>query len=345
MEANMVGWFGDVGVREAFVWIGLLAGFGYGVMAEASRFCVRRALTDWMDHRRTDALIGWLAALAVIIPATQWLIWSGVLKSDELVYFPSSLSWWATALGAFVFGLGMSLTRGCPARLLVLTASGNLRALAGVLVIGLSAYAVFKGVLADNRLILQASGGLQIPQSPVISWFGDTIWWGIAASVSAALLWTVLRAGIRKEALGGLGIGGLIVATWWITAQVGADDFDPMAPASLSFVVPIGDAMVYTMLASGISASFTASLVGGVLVGAFVSALVGGRLQWQTFQSPVDQVRYTIGAVCMGFGGVLALGCTTGQALVGVGTLSAWSIAVTLLLFAGAWVGHRFIMR
>ncbi|NDC89941.1 MAG: hypothetical protein EB075_14285 [Bacteroidetes bacterium] len=137
----------------------------------------------------------------------------------------------------------------------------------------------------------------------------------------------------------------MVGLTWWATAVVGGDPFDPVPPASLSFVVPLGDTLVYAMLASGLSASFPVGLVVGVFCGALISALISGHFRIQTFASGADHARYTIGAVMMGVGGVFALGCTTGQALVGVSTLSLWSVLVTIVIFISGFLGHRLFMR
>jgi uncharacterized membrane protein len=39
------------------------------------------------------------------------------------------------------------------------------------------------------------------------------------------------------------------------------------------------------------------------------------------------------------------LGCTTGQALVGLTTMSLWSILVTIVIFISGFLGHRLFMR
>jgi uncharacterized membrane protein YedE/YeeE len=63
-------------------------------------------------------------------------------------------------LGRVAFGVGMMLTRGCPARLVVLSATGNLRAWFGLLVVGVSAYATFKGLIAEVRVQFQQTATL-----------------------------------------------------------------------------------------------------------------------------------------------------------------------------------------
>lgn len=341
----MIDWVAEIGVREAFVWIGLIAGLAYGVLAEQSGFCIRRVVTDWADRNGSGSFYAWLAAVGVALPITQWLMWSGRIEPSQMVYFPESLSLWTTLLGAAVFGVGMTLTRGCPARLLVLSATGNLRALFGVLVVGFSAYLVFKGIFAANRVDAQASGAMQFPQLPVLAWFGPSLWPVVTGALALIALVIAVRGGRLAPTIAGACIGGIVGVAWWLTALAGGDPFDPIPAVSLSFVVPLGDSLVYAMLASGVSASFPVGLVAGVFMGALISAAVSGRLKLQTFGTPNDHARYTLGAVMMGVGGVFALGCTTGQALVGFATMSLWSVLVTIVIFISGFLGHRLFMR
>ena len=157
----------ELDVRTRMLLVGLIVGVLYGVVAQATRFCIRRGISDLAEGRGAATLSAWFAALLVALPMTQWMFLDGHLSLEGMVYFPANLSLWSTVLGAAVFGLGMMLTRGCPARLTVLAASGNLRAWFGLFVIGLSAYATFKGVLAATRLDMQASGAIQLPQASV----------------------------------------------------------------------------------------------------------------------------------------------------------------------------------
>jgi len=58
------------------------------------------------------------------------------------------------------------------------------------------------------------------------------------------------------------------------------------------------------------------------------------RLEW--FASWDDFVRHVIGALLMGIGGVLAMGCTIGQGITGVSTLALGSILTLVAIIAGS---------
>ena len=86
-----------------------------------------------------------------------------------------------------------------------------------------------------------------------------------------------------------------------------------------------------TLLTFGIMACF------GVAAGSLVWALITRSFKWEWFASMQDVVNHVIGAILMGFGGVLAMGCTIGQGITGVSTLALGSfIALAGLIFGSA---------
>jgi uncharacterized membrane protein YedE/YeeE len=332
----------ELDVRTLYVLTGLVVGCLYGVFAQSTAFCVRRGISDLAEGKGSITLTGWLGALLIAVPMTQWMILVGHLDSSQTVYFPETLSWWTTLIGAGAFGVGMMLTRGCPARLVVLSATGNLRAWFGLLVVGLSAYATFKGVIAETRVELQQTAAIELPTESVL-FLVPGFEWPLIALATAIIGFFALRHGLNRNLFGGLLVGFLVAGAWSTTAVLGSDEFDPMAPMSLTFVAPIGEAMTYLQLASGLEPSFNVTLVLGVLIGAFISSVVRGEFKLQTFETACDHARYFLGAVLMGVGGILSLGCSTGQAITGLATGSLWSILVTAVIFVSGYWMHRRI--
>ncbi|MDC3032438.1 YeeE/YedE family protein [Litorivicinus sp.] len=331
-------------VRSLYVLTGLVVGCLYGSFAQATAFCVRRGISDLAEGKGGVTLTGWFGALLIALPMTQWMIVDGHLDTSQTVYFPEALSWWTTLIGAIAFGLGMMLTRGCPARLLVLGATGNLRAWFGLLVIGVSGYATFKGLIAELRVELQQIAALELPMGSVLLLIPG-LEWPLIGLATAVFGFFALRHGLNRNLLGGLLVGFLVAGAWSTTSVLGSDDFDPMAPMSLSFVAPVGEAITYLQLASGLEPSFNVTLVLGVLLGSFVSSKVRGEFRLQSFESASDHARYFLGAVMMGVGGILALGCNTGQGITGLATGSMWSILVTTVVFASGYLMHRQINK
>jgi uncharacterized membrane protein YedE/YeeE len=65
----------------------------------------------------------------------------------------------------------------------------------------------------------------------------------------------------------------------------------------------------------------------------------------QGFETPQQMVRYLSGAVLMGFGGVTALGCTIGQGLTGLSTLSTGAPIALVSIAGGMALGTMLIAR
>ncbi len=72
------------------------------------------------------------------------------------------------------------------------------------------------------------------------------------------------------------------------------------------------------------------------MIGALLTALVRGRTNLEGFESPRQMVRYIIGGAMMGAGGALAFGCSIGQGLTGLSTLSFSSVLAAVGIVVGA---------
>jgi len=83
----------------------------------------------------------------------------------------------------------------------------------------------------------------------------------------------------------------------------------------------------------------------GALLGAMAAALVMGRFRVSTFSDAGDTLRNLGGAALMGVGGVMALGCTIGQAITGVSTLAIGSYLTFAAIVAGGLWGHAVLER
>ena len=174
----------------------------------------------------------------------------------------------------------MALARQCGARALVLLAGGNLRALVALLCLGLAAQATLTGVLAPVRQWLQGWGVVQLEHAALPQWLAaqglpaGAATLGAAAVPALALLAYALRQarGNGMALLCAAAIGALVAAGWWITAQVGADPFEPAPLTSLSFIGPVAEGLLYLQLAVGREFSLGPAIVAGTLTGACATA-------------------------------------------------------------------------
>ena len=154
--------------------------------------------------------------------------------------------------------------------------------------------------------------------------------------------------------LGGLVVGLVILTAWYTSSNIAinADDtlysmvdyygeWDMLAESaegkpergsavaaqSFTFINPIGQ--TYGFVKSGFdSALISFGLVSafGVILGSLLWSLVTRSFRIEWFVNLKDFVNHLIGAILMGFGGVMAMGCTIGQGITGVSTLAIGSI-------------------
>jgi len=128
---------------------------------------------------------------------------------------------------------------------------------------------------------------------------------------------------------------------WWITSHVDVDPFDPAALTSLSFIAPVAETFLYLQVAVGREMSLGPVVVFGVLVGAFAVALANGSLHLEGFDSPQRLWAAIAGGCLMGFGGVLAVGCSIGQGLSGLSTLAFASVPACSGIVLGTFIGLK----
>ena len=336
--------------RTAMLLIALTVGAIFGVTARLTAFCFRSAVLELLARRIGFQAVAWAFALAIAVTATQLLSFTGTVDVSESIYLSSSLPWLTLALGGVLFGVGMILARGCGARHMVLVAGGNLRSAIVLSVLGIVAYMTLRGILAVPRTSLEAIGTLDIAALGLSSQsLSDLIGsGGIAGILVVGAFVVAFRSGAkapRVAALTGVVVGLLIAAGWYASGVIGFDEFEPVRAQSLTFTAPVGNAIQFLMTYTGASADFGVVAVGGVVLGALMVALVRGEWHLEAFETPHQLLRYVGGGALMGFGGVLALGCTVGAGLSGVSTLSIGSILAISSIFAGALLGDLLVRR
>lgn len=326
---------------QASVFFALIIGALFGVLAQITKFCFRRAIVG--EDRRAAAGI-WFTALAVAVVGTQAAVAAGWISFDAHRFMISEVPALAIAIGGILFGAGMVLTRGCISRLTVLTGTGNLRAAIVLIVFAIVAHMTLKGVLAPVRTTL---GSVTVDLGDYVSLSalpgGVFLWTAVIALAALAL---AIRSGNspRMLILATL-IGALVPLAWVGTGFVLYDDFDPIAMESLSFTSPAADTLFWSIASTSISPGFGSGLIGGVILGALASSLILGGFEWQSFTSPRQTGRYVLGASFMGLGGVLAGGCTLGAGLSGVPTLSVAAILAIVMIAVGAKATQALISQ
>ena len=90
--------------QQSHLMLGALLGLAFGVLAQISRFCLRRGLVDGSD--RDQALGTWLTALLVAIAAVQGFVWFGGLDLADHRFFAGEMPVLGILLGGLAFGAG-----------------------------------------------------------------------------------------------------------------------------------------------------------------------------------------------------------------------------------------------
>ncbi len=341
-----------------------------GILIHRGHFCTMGAISDWVVMRDATRLRQWALALAVATAGFGWLAWLGWINPQNTIYASSRVSWLSDLVGGGLFGMGMVLASGCSSKSLVRLAAGNLKSLVVLLAMSVSALAAMRGLTAVWRVHGLDTVVMELPHGPfagqwLSAWGGLEMRTGLglsAAFVSVLLLIWVLQD--RKfftvfQMVTGAGLGLVVVALWWISGVLGfvpehPDTLEPVFLSThsgrmeaLSFTAPMGywlDAFLYY---SDGSKRLTLGMVtvAGVLAGAACSAVHQGSFRWESFTDRADLVRHLAGGLLMGSGGVLAMGCTFGQGLSGLSTLSLGSLLSVLGIWGGAWATLQWQLR
>lgn len=327
---------------ELVLWAGLAIGLVFGACGQITGFCLQRGLTEFWSGKHGYKLHAFALALAVALVGTDILAATGTVDLSPSLYLMPSYSWLLLPLGGLMFGYGMSLANGCGARALVLLGQGNLRSLVVLLCLGIAAYMTLTGLLAPLRLwfgplTTVTPSAVAVPDGSlrsIVAW----------VAAGALLLFALKKRASGQRAgdlIGGLVVGLLIVAGWAVTGWLGADDFDPTPVTSLTFIAPIGDTIQYAMIATGMSLRFGIAVVLGVVSGSFISSLWRKECCLEGFDTTRGMPRYIAGGLLMGSGGALAFGCSIGQGLTGLSTLSYSSLIASLAIVAGARLNFK----
>jgi uncharacterized protein len=238
---------------------------------------------------------------------------------------------------------------------LVLLGKGNLRSSVVVVVLGIVAEMTLKGLIAPLRIAASQASQGTVTVTSLPAWLSSVGLLGAparivaAAAVAAALgIFAFTHRSFRRapgQIAAGVVIGLLVMAGWFATGYVGADEFNPVPVTSLTFIAPVADTLQYAMLSTGLTLNFGIATVGGIFVGSLVTALLTGRFQLEGFSSPRHMLRSAGGAALMGAGGVMALGCSIGQGLTGLSTLALASFVAVAGILGGSALGLRGALR
>lgn len=330
-----------------------MIGIIFGAVVNKTNFCTMGAVSDWVNMGNKDRLRAWLLAIGIAILVTQAMQFKGIIDVTEAIYLTPNFGWLGYLLGGFVFGVGMTLASGCGQRTMVRVGGGNLKSLVVMILLGLTAYMTMRGLLALVRVNAIEITNIDLAAKNIANQGMGTLISSVLGVENSALVSRVIAvllggglvvyAFLGKEfrrsfnnILAGVAIGLIIPAGWYVTGVVGFDDFDPVRLESFTFIAPTGQGLMYLMTFTGSTINFGVAAVSGVILGSFLYVILTGKFRLETFTDRNDMVRHMLGGVFMGFGGVLALGCTIGQGITGMSTLALGSLLSLISIVFGS---------
>lgn len=339
-------------------WGGLLVGMVFGFLVYRTNFCTMGSISDILSFGDYSRFRAWLLAIAVAILGVAGLEMAGVADMSMTMYQTTSMPVGGNAIGGLIFGFGMVFSGGCISRNLVRAGGGDLRSVVVLIITGIFGYMTIGGLLGPLRVSLftpmtadlSAMGMEDQSIGAALSvMFGTSIEAATSVSViviaGALLAYCFSNKSFRtsgRNITAGIGIGLCVVVGWFLTGITYDEFADNPELISLSYVRPVGDTIDYLMRFSALGAPrFGIASVAGALIGGFLGALSMGRLSLTTFADKDDSIRNMMGAALMGIGGVLALGCTVGQALTGISTLAIGSLITFAFIVAGGVIGVK----
>ncbi|MCE4226490.1 YeeE/YedE family protein [Methylobacterium sp. C25] len=333
--------------------LGLLIGSVLGYAARRGGFCTLGALEDAVYGKDTRRLRAWALAIAVAMVGVHILNLEG-LELHRTLYASPQLELGPLVLGGLTFGFGMALVGNCAFGNLLRLGGGDLKALVTLLVAAVSAVMAMRGLTALVRVVAIDPLSIPMPDGrfqllPDLLGVGRTASMMFAIACACLLTIYALADGAlrkdRKLTAAAVAIGLCVTAGWWATGFAGFDSFGTDRPVSLSFARPVGDTMLFAMLASGMQVDFGIASVMGVLLGAFVEARQARHFRWEAPDDASELRRHIFGAFLMGTGGITALGCTIGQGVTGIATLSIGSAIALASIAAGGRAGLYYLVE
>jgi len=342
--------------------------FVFGVVGNKTNFCTMGAVSDWVNMGDLNRMRMWLLAIAVAVIGANALHLGGVVDLSKSIYQSPNLTWLSYLVGGLLFGVGMTLGSGCGSKTLIRIGGGSLKSVVVFVFLGIAAYMTLRGLFGAFRVnvLEQASvslaGGQDLPAiAAKLSGMGKKTWIAILTAVVGGGLLAFVYASRDfrssfEHTLGGVVTGLVVVGGWYVSGHLGyvAEDPNTLQEAfvatnsgrmeAFSFVGPMAFSLEYLMLWTDKSKIITYGIASaaGVVAGSAVYALATKSFRWEGFRDAEDTASHMIGGILMGFGGIVALGCTVGQGISGFSTLALGSILTFVAIVAGAAVTMKW---
>jgi hypothetical protein len=350
-----------------------ILGFILGFVVSKTNFCTMGAVSDWVNIGDLSRFKSWMLASAIaIVGVTVFEFMSYIDLNDSRIPYRNSIFLWPRyILGGVMFGVGMTYASGCGNKVLIRVGGGNLKSIVVLLVAGLMAYIMtrtdFYGIIfhswmnpiSPDLAIL----GIDDQSLPTIVSFitssSNTAYYKLIIGLLTGLtiLYYIFRSGTfvknMDNVIGGFIVGSVVVLAWYLTGSSLGEDWietnnflDSPLPGvgvqSFTFINPMGESIIYLTESANIYyLTFGVTALLSVIIGSFIYSIISKNFRIEWFQSKEDFKRHIIGAILIGIGGVLSLGCTIGQGVSGVSTLALGSFITLISIVIGAAIAMK----
>jgi uncharacterized membrane protein YedE/YeeE len=348
--------------------LSLLIGLALGVVFQRGRFCFFCILRDWIEYRNSTGIYAILVALAVggvgyavVFGAFLPNSFTNRLPPDAHIG-PVS---WVLLVAGIAFGVGMSLSGACISGHLYRLGEGYTRA----------PFALFGSLIGFGFgfFTWQSVYLGAISQAP-IAWLPSTLGYGGALAVHLAILvvigifllrhlpsrpardaqpitlvylWNSVFNHRWNPLVTGSIVGMIGVVSYFrveplgVTSQLGSVSRTVLDNANL-LTDRLNGLDGFVGCATQVVQAITENgwLIIGLMIGSWAVVLLANRFQLSKL-SLRGGVTALLGGILMGWGSMLALGCTVGTLLSGISAfaISGWVFGIAVLI--GVWLGIR----
>ncbi len=351
--------------------ISLLIGVSLGIVLERGRFCFYCIFRDGIEDKNTTGLLSVFAAIATgaigyALVFGQFLPNTSTDRLPPLAHIgPVSIP---LAVGAFLFGIGMTLSGACISGHLYRIGQGYLRAIPALIgtLIGFGI-----AFILWNPIYLNFISESPTPWLPhAFGYSGSLILTLVIVTVLAAI---AIKKGVNSDPISGE--RSLKITLKSIHQKLILDRWNPLITGALVGVIgtiaylrvePLGvtrqistsarnlsldngigpetlnglDKMAGCIAIVSEAITNNGWLIIGLVGASFAAAIAGNRFKLSRI-TPVNATTALIGGILLGFGAMISLGCTVGVLLSGsqAFALSGWVFFASV--FLGVWTGIK----
>ena len=350
-----------------------ILGFILGFVVSKTNFCTMGAVSDWVNIGDLSRFKSWMFAAGIAILGVTILEYTSYINvNDSRIPYRNSVFFWPRyILGGLMFGIGMTYASGCGNKVLIRVGGGNIKSIVVLLVAGLMAYLMtrtdFYGVVFHSWMSpispdLAKIGIEDQSLSTILSYLFSSENLSntkllVGLIIASIVMLLIFKSGTfiknADNLLGGFVVGIVVIIAWFLTGSslgqewIETNNFlDTPLPGvgmqSFTFINPMGETIIFLgNAADSFYLTFGVTALISVILGSFVYSITSNSFRVEWFASKQDFVRHILGAVLIGIGGVLSLGCTIGQGVSGVSTLALGSFITLISIILGAAISMK----